>query len=299
MTVSAGNKALASDYETLANRVDDWFTNDCTACVFGDPNQVYGWGGDTTPQVIQGDEMLSDQMNEVIDRLNIGVNITSVSGTLTRLSPGTSVLASQYNTADAKEILIRAQKNNINPVEISLIPGTSNQRTTSYATSINAVFRYTFSTFNEARYFFNSGGSLDLRGVQSGGSGGTGKDTLGIRAILTTMGTVSMNYTLTTQSGSGGTTTTIGYYDLTTGWQQIFQQAGVGAYSNAYVTLQARRSALGEYIEINFIVSPEAGRTVDGTTTAYAEYKKLDDQNSGDILLQIDPPSTVTVITPF
>ncbi len=113
------------------------------------------------------------------------------------------------------------------------------------------------------------------------------------------MGTVSMNYTLTTQSGSGGTTTTIGYYDLTTGWQQIFQQAGVGAYSNAYVTLQARRSALGEYIEINFIVSPEAGRTVDGTTTAYAEYKKLDDQNSGDILLQIDPPSTVTVITPF
>jgi len=299
MTVSAGNKALASDYEALANRVDDWFTNDCTACVFGDPNQVYGWGGPTTPQVIPGDEMLSDQMNEVIDRLNIGVNMTSVSGTLTRLSPGQLVLASQYNTADAKEILIRAQKNIIDPTEISLITGTSDQRTTSYATSINAVFRYTFSTFNEARYFFNSGGSLDLRGVQSGGSGGTGKDTLGIRAILTTMGTISMNYNLTTQSGSGGSTTTIGYYDLTTVYQQIFQQAGTGAYSNAYVTLQARRSVLGEYVEVRFDVSPEAGRTVDGTTTAYADYKKLDDQSSGDILLQIDPPSTVTVINTF
>jgi len=301
MTVSAGNKALASDYEALANRVDDWFTNDCTACVFGDPNQTSGWGGDTTPQVVPGDEMLSDQMNEIIDRLNIGVNITSVSGTIARLSPGDYVLASQYNTADAKEILLRAQKNNIVPTELSSILGTSDQRTTSYSSDINAVFRYTFSTFNEARYFFNSGGSLDLSGVQSGGSGGTGKDTLGIRAILTTMGIISMNYTLTTQSGSGGTTTTIGYYDLTTSYQQIFQQAGTGAYSNAYVTLQARRSPLGEYVEVRFIVSPEAGRTVDGTTTAYANYKKLDDQPapSSSFQLQIDPPSTVTVENTF
>ena len=113
------------------------------------------------------------------------------------------------------------------------------------------------------------------------------------------MGTISMNYTLTTQSGSGGTTTTIGYYDLTTSWQQIFSQTGTGAYSSTNVTLQARRSILGEYIEINFIITPNTGGTVNGTTTAYAKYKKLDDQTSGGVLLQIDPPSTVSVITPF
>jgi hypothetical protein len=299
MTVSAGNTALASDYEELRLRVNAWFYDADPLCSFGSIFQQFGMGGDPTPQVLTGDEMLSDQMNEIIDRLNIGVAITSVSGTLPRLFPGQSVLASQYNTADAKDTLIMAQNNNIVPTEISSITGTSDQRTTSYATDINAVFRYTFSSFNAARYFFNSGGSLDLRGVQSGGSGGTGKDTLGIRALLTTMGVISMNYTLTTQSGSGGSTTTIGYYDLTTTYQQIFQQAGSGAYSNAYVTLQARRSPLGEYVEVRFVVSPEAGRTVDGTTTAYADYKKLDDQSSGDVLLQIDPPSTVTVINTF
>ena len=53
MTVSAGNKALASDYEALADRVDAWFTNDCTACVFGNVNQTSGWGGLTTPEVLQ------------------------------------------------------------------------------------------------------------------------------------------------------------------------------------------------------------------------------------------------------
>lgn len=291
MTVSAGNKALASDYEILADKVDAWFTNDCTSCVFGDINQRSGWGGDTTPPVAPGYEMLASQMNELIDRINIGVNITSVSGTLPRLSPGNPVLASQYNNAEAKELLIAAQNNNILASEISLINATQSQRTTAYSAPVDATFRYTFSDFNEARYFFNSGGALDFSGTISGYTTGWGYDGQGINAIFTTMGNIYMNYTLTTQTGSGGSTTTIGYYDLTTTYQQIFQQAGTGAYSNAYVTLEARRSVLGEYVEVRFTITPEAGRIVNGTTTGYAKYRKLDDQLSGGILLQIDPPS--------
>lgn len=299
MTVSVGTIALASDYEILADKVDAWFTDNCPSCTFGDSNERSGWGGTTTPLVASADEMLASQMNELIDRINIGATITGVASTLPRLSPGDLVLASQYNNAEANELLVAGSKNNILPGELSLINGTQSQRTASYTSAVNTTFRYTFSNFNEARYFFNSGGSLDFNGTISGYTTGWGYDGQGVNAILTTMGTISMNYTLTTQSGSGGTTTTLGYYDLTTSYQLIFQQAGTGAYSDAYVRLEARRSILGEYVEVRFSVIPETGRIVDGTTTAYAKYKKLDDQSSGSILLQIDPPSTIAVVEPF
>jgi hypothetical protein len=299
MTVSAGNTALASDYEALADKIDEWFTDACPACTFGDPNQQFGWGGVTTPLVSPGNDMLASQMNALINRINIGINMTSVTGPLTPVVATEKVLASQYNTAEAKEVLIRAQKNLIQAAQLTLLGTTNSIRTTPYSNSINAVFRYTFSDFNDARYFFNSGGALTLHGVQSGGTGGTGYDTLGIRAILTTMGLISMDYNITTQSGSGGSTSSIGFYDLTTSYQQIFTQSGVGAYSNANVTLQALRNIAGNQIDINFIINPEVGRTVDGTTTAYGKYKKLNDQSSGGLLLQIDPPSTITVPDPF
>ena len=299
MTVSSGNKALASDYETLATRVDEWFTNDCTSCVFGDVDQDYGWGGTTTPEVSPGNDMLASQMNEIIDRINIAVNITNVSGTLTRLNTGDSVLSSQYNNADAKEILVRAQRNIINAIELSSIPGNSDQRSSNYSASINATFRYDFSDFNDARYFFNSGGTLDFDGSISGYSTGWTFDGQGINEILTTMGVVSMNYTSTTQSGSGGSTSLIGFYDLTTSYQNIFSQTGTGVYSDASLTLQARRGPLADWIEVNVIIAPETGKIVNGTTTFNADYKKLDDQNSGSVLLQINPPGTVTVVDTF
>jgi len=300
MTVSAGNTALASDYEALADRVDAWFTDSCSACTFGDPNQQDGWGGTTTPLVSSGDEMLATQMNEIIDRLNIGANAVSAAvGTLTRISTGNSVLASQYNTADANELLIAASNNNIDPSKISYLDKNNDSRTTNYNSPIDCTFRYTFASFNKARYFFNSGGKLLFSGACTGYTTAWGYDGQGIENILTQMGSIVMNYTITTQTGSGGSTSSIGYYDLTTSYQQIFQQQGSSPYSSSYVTLQARRSALGEYIEVRFIITPQG--IVDGTTTAYTGCSKLDDQTapSSSFQLQIDPPSTVTVIDTF
>lgn len=147
--------------------------------------------------------------------------------------------------------------------------------------------------------FFNSGGTLDIDGAISGYTTGWTYDGQGINEILTTMGTVSFDYDTTTQSGSGGTPSSIGYYELTTSYQTIFTQTGTGVYSNASLTIEARRSNLGEYIELRVTVSPESGRVVDGTTTMNADYKLLDDQTSGDITLTIDPPSSVTVVDTF
>jgi hypothetical protein len=302
MTVSAGNIALASDYEELRLRVNAWFYDADPLCSFGSIYQQFGWGGDATPQVLTGDKILASQMNELIDRINIGALMTGATPTQTRISAGNSVLASQYNTADAKDVLITALKNNINPGFTSYLDATNDARTTQYNSTIDCAFRYTFSSFNEARYFFNSGGKLLFSGACTGYTTAWGYDGQGIDNILTQMGSITMNYTITTQSGSGGTTSSIGYYDLTTSYQQIFQQQGVGAYSSSYVTLQARRSATGNYVDIRFIVTPQG--IVNGTTTAYTGYSKLYDQPSipvpgSTVDLHINPPSSVTVFETF
>ena len=299
ITLKVSKKATPANYEALALEVDEWYTNGCSSCSFGDdPEQLFGWGGTATPAVAPGDLMTPAQMNELIDRINIGVGMTSVTGTLDRITDST-VLPSEFNAAVAKELLVRAQKNTINASELSQVSGTSNARAAVYTNTINATFRYTFSDFNDARYFFNSGGTLDIDGTITGYSTGWTFDGEGINEILTTMGVVSMDYTAVTQSGSGGSTSSIGYYDLTETYQNMFTQTGTGVYSNASLTLEARRSASGNYVEIRVSITPEVGRTVNGTTTINADYKKLDDQTSGDITLQITDPTSVTVVETF
>ena len=104
------------------------------------------------------------------------------------------------------------------------------------------------------------------------------------------MGTILMNYTQTTQSGSGGTPTAIGYYDLSTSYQTIFSQTGSGAYTDATLVIQARYGSSGAYIEILVTLTPESGRSVDGITTITTQYRKLNDQASGAASVTITAP---------
>lgn len=152
--IKVPKRATTDDYISLATEIDKWFTDDCSSCSFGDTNQTFGWGGTILPSVTPGQQMTGAQMNELIDRLNIAVGITSVSGTLSRLNPADSVLPSTFNEATSKESLVPPQKNLIEVSELSQISGTSDSRTTSYTSAVNTTFRYTFSNFDEARYFF-------------------------------------------------------------------------------------------------------------------------------------------------
>jgi len=105
------------------------------------------------------------------------------------------------------------------------------------------------------------------------------------------MGTILMDHTQTTQSGSGGTPTAIGYYDLSTSYQTIFSQTGSGAYTDATLVIEARYGASGAYIEVRITLTPGSGRSVDGTTTITTQYRKLDNQASGAETLTITAPT--------
>jgi len=291
MSVIQGNDALASDYNTLRTAVNKWFSDNYSGVSFGDPNQTYGYGGAGAASVSAGDDMLASNMDELRDRCNIGVNVTSVTGSLSDIAPDDDILATDYNDTESKSNSINSNRLNIDAGELSLLSGGSSIRSTSYAAAVDCIFRYTQSSFSKSRYFWNTGGAVNIYGIITGYSTGTGYDGAGINEILSTMGTVTMDHTQTIQSGSGGVPSSIGFYDLTTSWQSIFTQTGSGAYSDATLAIHARRNTSGSYVEVRVTITPESGRTVDGTTTIISQYRKLDNQASGGESLTITAPT--------
>ena len=100
------------------------------------------------------------------------------------------------------------------------------------------------------RYFFNAGGKIKLSFSLTGFT--TASDPAGQGKgqkwadLFSGAGTVSMDYTQTTCSGTG-TTSSIGGLDLTTSDQQIFRKdVGSGVYSENYFTVSARFSDVTE-----------------------------------------------------
>jgi len=296
MSVTQGFEAFASEYNTLNTKVNKWFADNYPDEVFGDTNQRYGWGGSDSTAITSGIEMLASDMNSLIDRCNIGGNIcNNVTGTLNQIVADTDdILASQYNDIETKAGLIDTYKLNIKAAELSLLNGDNSERNINYSAAIDCVFKYTFNDFPEAKYFWNSAGAINISGIISGYTSGEGYDGAGINEILTTMGTITMDYTNTIQSGSGGTPSNIGFYDLPTTYTLIFTQSGTGVYSDAKIEIKAARSTIGEYILVQVVITPESGRTVDGTTTITSQYRILDNQTSGSASLIItDPTPTV------
>jgi hypothetical protein len=102
-------------------------------------------------------------------------------------------------------------------------------RTAAWNGTISQTVVVTFGSVDEARWFFNTGGQIEFSSDRSGGTAGLKNVTW--TTMLTNMGTIKLNYDVTTTTGTG-TTSTIGWYDLTTSDNLIFEKdAPAGAYA--------------------------------------------------------------------
>jgi hypothetical protein len=117
----------------------------------------------------------------------------------------------------------------------------NDSRNTAWNNTLQHRFTAILPTVDDARYFFNSGGQIRIRGSRSGGSATPQNDSW--TEILTNMGTVIFDHTATTNTGGGAgwTFQNIGYFDLTTSFQQI--ATGVDTTGGTYATNEARIDA--------------------------------------------------------
>ncbi len=183
---------------------------------------------------------------------------------------------------------------------------TQQVRNTAWNGTITQTVVVTWATADDARYFFNTGSQIEFSADRSGGSAGLKNSTW--TAMLAGMGTIAMNHTQTTYTGSG-IGSSLGFYDLTTTNNLIFEKdAPAGDYADNKYYIYARVNDTGSnrrilYLEIYFgddsvppVSTPDPGfqidENVDGTLTSTVQVYRA----SGSNVSVPTPSATTTAI---
>ena len=134
---------------------------------------------------------------------------------------------------------VQADKQLVHPTQASLESGISSARSSTWNGLIYHEVAVTFSSADTRRFFFNTGGEIRISANNTGASGAKGLD-WGL--LCTQVGTIKFGSNSTTSTTGGGSS--IGNYDLTSSFQNIYQKVGSGTNTGTYAgniyTVKAR-----------------------------------------------------------
>jgi len=134
---------------------------------------------------------------------------------------------------------VQADKQLIHPTQSALEPAISSARSSSWNGLIYHEVAVTFSSANAKRFFFNTGGEIRFSANNTSASTPKGLDW---QQLCSQVGTVKFAANQTTSTSGGGSS--IGNYNLTSAFQDIYQKVGSGTYSAIYAgniyTIKAR-----------------------------------------------------------
>lgn len=237
MAYTSGDTILATHYNSF---VGDFNTNWGT----GSGDQGYGQSN-TLSTVSAGDTVTATQWSTLLARettaaTHQGTSLTSIT------SPSAGDTISAFTALAANTTLINTNRHNIDTGNYA--DTTSSQAVSgSWTTSTVHTFTLTFAGGDEARYYYNAGGSTRLTFSRAGGTSHT-KNTEWSN-LATACGTVIFAVQGTTKSGGSGSVgtlaTTIGYQDMTTSDQTLFKQfEGDNPYTSNYILVEAKTNAV-------------------------------------------------------
>jgi hypothetical protein len=263
MAVTAGDNITAAQFNGLQSRVEQ---------VLGTGSGDFGYGQAVTSSQVtapsaagagDGDSVTAAQMDNLrtdmgkcwthqtgdnIPLTNIaagdvigadvtGSDVTHSSGAYTIENQDT---AGGFNDYLARMGEIEANRFDIDPGEDTIANIATDTRTSTWNGTISCVFQAQFSSANQRRHFFNSGGQLR---ISSAGANGSGSKSSDWATIIANPGQVQLGYNYATITGSsnGVTLTSIGNYGLTTSYQTIMEKQGSAAvYAENRYRIEAR-----------------------------------------------------------
>lgn len=263
MTYAKNSIILAADYNAMAGLTASAAASSAAATQVAGYLWGVGYGdrgyGETSPNltaVAAGNSITSTQWVNLRSTIN---NLAAHQGTATTLLPPANLLdpgdvitvhtTAAGNTYDLPAMLALVDSNRLT-ANVANLTATASAATTTRATTwgggstgITCVFSVTFADENSARYFFNSSGGIRIS--LSHPNTTTSQDT-NWNSILSNL-TVQFSANATTRvSGSTGVAASIGYYQLTTTFQTIYDgtNTGTGAYSTNDYIIEARSTAI-------------------------------------------------------
>lgn len=217
---------------------------------------TFGYGQTITSSLVSGvvNQAEASQIARLkLDLLKIavhcGVEANTLITTLPTLNTGDLILASHLDSyVDAANFLItnrfalgsgQYSDEYLGPQDLTHSRTTPWGNNANYegiygSTVVRHDFTIDFGTAQNARYFFNSGSSLRISASRTGGS--VSFQNTSWSNALNAMQTIVFNYTNCT--ASAGTSSNIGYYDLTNNAQEVFRMTADTSYSSVYAVNQ-------------------------------------------------------------
>lgn len=284
MTVLIGDIITASQYNILSAGINTFWADNYSSNTPADPKSENskGWGQTAVGTVSTGAIINDTDTNELINRINIGVLQTGVGTPITKVANGNTILASEHNNIESQIAIIDASSNVANDFTITSGGTAGTGSRGSWSSSITVTVTATFSSYAEARYFFNTGGQLRY----SLGNNGSSNDALAWQDVFdgSDMGTLVFGFDNISQTGTrpGNLASNSGFYELTTSPTEFYNiNLDESPYTQNDMAVQFSRNSSGTQVIATFTLNnddPQA-ETVDGTTTIYLDTRKADNKS--------------------
>ena len=174
---------------------------------------------------------------------------------------------------------VQADKALLHPSQAALESAITSARSSSWNGLIYHEVAITFASAEAKRFFFNTGGEIRFSANNSSASTPKGLDWA---QLCSQVGTVKFGANSTTSTTGGGSS--IGNYDLTSSFQNIYQKVGSGTYSAVYAgniyTIKARTdidTRIIFRIEFNDVVTDNnIDNNVDGRLESIIQHYRSD-----------------------
>lgn len=236
MPQNVGQLAEAAHYNSVAENVNKVFGDKYPTAAVTDSSRKsthkFGWGAVNIEDALANGTMITadrlatmvNHTNVSIDHINVTDSIIVYAAPVNRqtVSANTPVRAEDLNLIDSKfnnNILVNNNHTTVDPTDASLLlatplSGGPYTRTVPWQTKLTGEHKWSWSSYNAARYFFNGGGNLQLDMTMSGGC------TAGYfnwADMINEMGTLVFNWDTVSQSSAitPGFSAGKGFYDLT------------------------------------------------------------------------------------
>jgi len=255
---------LASDYNTLQSRAETLLASGLGTFGYGQTVQ--------SSAVFQGNTILASHWDNLANDIkSIYIHQTGNTPAIRDVAPGDLI---DDTSADPKinyaNLLSNLESNKFDlaPTQSLITAIDTKTYSSSWSSLVSMTVTATFSTANEARFFFNSGGKIRLEGSRTGGSLVAQNDFWS-----------SLLSSVAAQDFGADTNPNVNFYTLTNNFQTYYEEAASSPYASNRVLLEAKcdvaNNATGTATEVELKLSyiddytdpgtPAPGDLVDGT----------------------------------
>jgi hypothetical protein len=302
MTVGAGNKVSAADY----NNVRNTFLN-----ILGTGSGNAGYGQTPNSSAVGSGVKVKesdwDKLRRDIQRIATHQGTSIIA--LPDVPLGGKITSAPLVTYSTVYTTLFNNRFNIAVGQYSDELMTESTRTAGWNGTISHYFNINFGSYDNARYFFNSGGNIRIRPTYTKDSATTLNNDW--ESLISGVPTLVFNYQQTSSNAVGGTQLSpIGFYSLPTGATQIYTRtggliSGAATYAVNDYTVRVYGNAASPsiiYFECEFKddktrpdpLWPQGDENVTGTVRNTVRMFRPTETSTGDSVVIPVPSTSVT-----